>query len=64
MKKLFAMALALALVFACGKPNAVPNPPLVLGEKYSRKFRWNPDELFETVRSGSRMEVILFFMES
>ena len=38
MKKLAALVLALALLlalFACGKaPAAIPNPPLVLGEKY------------------------------
>jgi len=37
MKKLLSFALSIALLlalFACGKPAAIPNPPLVLGEKF------------------------------
>jgi len=37
MKKLLSLALALALLLAfaaCGAPTAIPNPPLILGEKY------------------------------
>ena len=37
MKKLLCLALSAALLiglFACGAPAAIPNPPLVLGEKY------------------------------
>jgi len=37
LKKLFSVALAAAMLLAlatCGRPTAIPNPPLILGEKY------------------------------